>query len=77
MDDPELLRAALEESGLDGERFFALVQPTRSRTSCWKKNTRRSVERGTFGAPTFFVGEEIFFGKDRLRDVEEMILESR
>ena len=41
------------------------------------ENTRRSVERGTFGAPTFFVGEEIFFGKDRLRDVEEMILESR
>jgi len=41
------------------------------------ENTRRSVERGTFGAPTFFVGEEIFFGKDRLRDVEELIMESQ
>ena len=40
-------------------------------------NTQRSVERGTFGAPTFFVGDEIFFGKDRLRDVEETIIEAR
>jgi hypothetical protein len=37
-------------------------------------NTTRSVERGTFGSPTFFVGDAIFFGKDRLRDVEQMIL---
>jgi 2-hydroxychromene-2-carboxylate isomerase len=40
-------------------------------------NTQRSVARGTFGSPTFFVGDEIFFGKDRLRDVEEMILTMR
>ena len=36
-------------------------------------NTERSVARGTFGSPTFFVGDEIFFGKDRLREVEEEI----
>ena len=35
------------------------------------RNTEQSVARGTFGSPTFFVGEEIFFGKDRLREVEE------
>src|SRR5206468_3529637 len=35
------------------------------------ENTERSVERGTFGSRTFFVGDEIFFGKDRLRDVEK------
>jgi len=35
------------------------------------------VERGTFGSPTFFVGAEIFFGKDRLREVEEQILASQ
>ena len=40
-------------------------------------NKERSVERGTFGSPTFFVGDEIFFGKDRLRDVEEMVLATR
>src|SRR5947208_303429 len=42
-----------------------------------RANTERSVERGTFGAPTFFVADEIFFGKDRLRDVEERILDLR
>jgi len=36
-------------------------------------NTQRAFERGAFGIPTFFVGDEIFFGKDRLRDVEEEI----
>jgi 2-hydroxychromene-2-carboxylate isomerase len=40
-------------------------------------NTQRSVERGAFGSPTFLVDDEIFFGKDRLRDVEEMILARR
>jgi 2-hydroxychromene-2-carboxylate isomerase len=38
------------------------------------QNTQASVARGTFGAPTFFVGDEIFFGKDRLRDVEDEIV---
>ena len=76
MDDPNVLRAALDESGLDSERFFELVQ-TQEIKDRLLQNTQRSVERGTFGAPTFFVGEEIFFGKDRLRDVEELILESR
>jgi 2-hydroxychromene-2-carboxylate isomerase len=33
------------------------------------------VSRGTFGSPTFFVGKEMFFGKDQLRDVEESIVE--
>jgi len=42
-----------------------------------RATTERSVARGTFGSPTFFVGDEIFFGKDKLRDVEEAILASR
>ena len=76
MDDPRVFRAALEESGLDGEQFFELVQ-TREIKDELRANTDRSVERGTFGAPTFFVADEIFFGKDRLRDVEERILDLR
>ena len=48
----------------------------RSRTSC-SRTRKRSVARGTFGAPTFFVGDEIFFGKDRLRDVEEEIVAAK
>ena len=76
MDDPSVFRAALEESGLNGERLFELIQ-TREIKDELLANTERSVERGTFGAPTFFVGDDIFFGKDRLRDVEERILELR
>jgi 2-hydroxychromene-2-carboxylate isomerase len=76
MDDPLVLRAALDESGLESERFFELIQTPEIKDRLLQ-NTRRSVERGTFGAPTFFVGAEIFFGKDRLRDVEELILESQ
>jgi hypothetical protein len=37
--------------------------------------TNDAVARGAFGSPTFFVGEEMFFGKDQLRDVEESIIE--
>jgi 2-hydroxychromene-2-carboxylate isomerase len=76
MDDPEVLRAALLESGLPSERLLDLVQTDEVKDQLLE-NTRRSVERGTFGAPTFFVGDEIFFGKDRLRDVEEMIVASQ
>jgi 2-hydroxychromene-2-carboxylate isomerase len=76
MDDPTVLRAALDESGLDSERFFELVQTPEIKEQLLQ-NTQRAVERGTFGAPTFFVGEEIFFGKDRLREVEELITASR
>src|SRR5439155_10003142 len=72
MDDPHVLRAALEESGLDADRFFELVQ-TREIKDELLANTERSVARGTFGAATFFVGGEVFFGKDRLRDVEERV----
>jgi 2-hydroxychromene-2-carboxylate isomerase len=68
-----VLRAALLESGFDAERFGELVQDGDVKARLLD-NTQRSVERGTFGSPTFFVGDEIFFGKDRLRDVEEMIL---
>ena len=57
-------------------RFAELVQDTDVKAQLLD-NTERSVARGTFGSPTFFVEDEIFFGKDRLRDVEEMILAMR
>jgi 2-hydroxychromene-2-carboxylate isomerase len=76
LDDPQVLRAALDESGLNSERFFELVQASEIKDRLLE-NTQRSVERGAFGSPTFFVGEEIFFGKDRLRDVEELIMQLR
>jgi 2-hydroxychromene-2-carboxylate isomerase len=72
LDDPDALRAALAESKLDAEQILALAQTAEVKNGLLA-NTQRSVERGTFGSPTFFVGDEIYFGKDRLRDVEEAI----
>ena len=76
LDDPAVLRAALLDSGFDADRFEELVQDAEVKTRLLD-NTGRSVARGTFGSPTFFVGDEIFFGKDRLRDVEELITATR
>ena len=72
LDDPGVLRAALTQSGLDADAILALTQAQDVKDELLV-NTQRSVERGTFGSPTFFVDGEIYFGKDRLREVEEAI----
>ncbi|WP_184331820.1 2-hydroxychromene-2-carboxylate isomerase [Povalibacter uvarum] len=73
MDDPEVLRSVLKHEGFDAERLMELAQ-TQAIKDQLAANTARSVERGTFGSPTFFVGEEIYFGKDKLGEVEESLL---
>jgi len=73
MDDPAVARAALDESRLDGARLIAMTQEPAVKDRLLA-NTQKSVERGAFGSPTFFVGDEMFFGKYRQRDVEEEIL---
>jgi 2-hydroxychromene-2-carboxylate isomerase len=73
LDDPDVLRAALAESKLDAEQLLTLAQTAEVKNELLV-NTQRSVERGTFGSPTFFVGDAIYFGKDRLRDVEEAVI---
>jgi 2-hydroxychromene-2-carboxylate isomerase len=73
MDDPDVVRAALAQSGFDAASLLARVQEPEVKNSLLQ-NTQEAVARGTFGSPTFFVGAEIFFGKDRLRDVEEEIV---
>jgi 2-hydroxychromene-2-carboxylate isomerase len=73
LDEANIIRAALDASGLDGARTLERIQdPTVKQVLL--ENTERSVARGTFGSPTFFVGDEMWFGKDRLRDVEEEIV---
>jgi 2-hydroxychromene-2-carboxylate isomerase len=72
LDDPAVLKAALLESGLPADRLFELVQTAEVKDALMAE-TQRAVDRGTFGSPTFFVDGEIYFGKDRLRDVEEAI----
>jgi 2-hydroxychromene-2-carboxylate isomerase len=76
LDDMAVWQSVLRAAGFDAETFARLVQDTDVKARLLD-NTTRSVERGSFGSPTFFVGGEIFFGKDRLRDVEEMILATR
>ncbi|MGJ5044770.1 MULTISPECIES: 2-hydroxychromene-2-carboxylate isomerase [unclassified Bradyrhizobium] len=73
MDDPEIAIAAITSSGLDGARLFARAQEPEVKAKL-VENTQRAVERGAFGSPTFFVGNEMFFGKEQLRDVEDYIL---
>jgi 2-hydroxychromene-2-carboxylate isomerase len=73
MDDPQVFREAFLSSGLDIDGLIARAQ----RDDVKKRlieNTSDAVARGTFGSPTFFVGNEVFFGKDSLRNVEEEIV---
>jgi 2-hydroxychromene-2-carboxylate isomerase len=72
LDEPDVIRAALEESRLPAAELLSLASEPGVKQELIA-NTERSVARGTFGSPTFFVGDEIFFGKDRLREVEEEI----
>ncbi len=72
MDDPAVARDVLDAAGLDGAGLLARTQEQEVKDRL-VANTEDSVARGTFGSPTFFVGEEMFFGKDRLREVEEEI----
>ncbi len=72
MDDPEVILEALDRAGLNGASTLARMQDSDVK-EVLMANTQLAFERGAFGAPTFFVNDEIFFGKDRLRDVEEEI----
>jgi 2-hydroxychromene-2-carboxylate isomerase len=73
MDDPEVAMKALSASGLDAARLFARTQEPEVKAKLME-NTQSAVERGAFGSPTFFVGKEMFFGKEQLREVEEMVV---
>jgi len=76
MDDPAVFREAFLASGLDIDRIVARSQQDDVKKKLIE-NTNNAVVRGTFGSPTFFVGDEIYFGKDSLRDVEEEIIAQR
>ena len=73
MDDPAVIKDVLDEAGFDGAALLALGETPEIKERLMA-NTAQAAERGVFGSPSFFVGTEIFFGKDRLRDVEEEIL---
>jgi len=72
MDDLETFRNAFISSGIDIDRLIARAQQDDVKKALIDRTTD-AVNRGAFGSPTFFVGKEMFFGKDQLRDVEESI----
>lgn len=72
MDDPEVAVKALTASGLDAAKLLARSQEPEVKAKLIE-NTQAAVERGAFGSPTFFVGTEMFFGKEQLREVEELV----
>lgn len=73
MDEPDVIRAALDRSGLDGVAILARADDAAVKQRLIE-NTESSVSRGTFGSPTFYIGNEIWFGKERLRDIEDAII---
>lgn len=72
LSDIDVLGKALTEAGLDPARWAALAQDQAVKDRL-KATTEEAVARGVFGAPTFFVGEEMFFGQDRLDFVEDAL----
>jgi len=74
MDDPEIIKSAFEESGLDAEKLMAQMQDPDVKAKLIS-NTEAAAERGVFGIPTFFVEDEMYFGKDNLWQVEEKLSE--
>jgi 2-hydroxychromene-2-carboxylate isomerase len=72
MDDPEVAVKALSASGLNGAKLLTRAQDADVKAKLIA-NTQSAVERGAFGSPTFFVGNEMFFGKEQLREVEELV----
>ena len=72
MDDPDVYAEAMTAAGLDGAALLARTQDADVKAQL-AANTDAAVARGAFGIPTFYVGDEMFFGKDRLAQVEEAL----
>ena len=70
MAEPEVFATAMDKHGLDGQHYLARAQEQEIKQKLID-NTSDAVARGAFGVPTFFVGEEMFFGKERLDQVIE------
>ncbi len=73
MADPATVAAVLGAAGLDGPAILAMTAEQAVKDEL-KALTQAAVERGVFGAPTFFVGDEMFWGQDRLDFVREALL---
>lgn len=75
MGDPDIYAAAMTASGFDGEALAAAYGDPEIKQALMQR-TQDAVDRGAFGIPTFFVGGEMFFGKERLAQVEAAALDA-
>ena len=73
MNDPATVGSVLQAAGLDAPQLLAWCgeQEVKDRL---KAHTQEAIERGVFGAPTMFVGREMFWGQDRLEFVRDALL---
>ena len=65
-----MLQARLDRAGLDGAALIAAAQTPEVKAAL-AEATERAVARGAFGLPTFFIGQEMYFGKERLSQIEQ------
>ncbi|UST99041.1 2-hydroxychromene-2-carboxylate isomerase [Pseudomonas siliginis] len=72
LNDPQTIAAVLTENGLDPQEIIALTNDE-SVKAALKENTEAAIKRGVFGAPSMFIGDQLFFGQDRLDFVEEAL----
>ena len=73
MDDIEVIQSVLKENELPTKDIFEGTQDQNVKNKLIE-NTNYAVEQGAFGAPSFLIDGELFFGKETLQDVEELIL---
>lgn len=72
LNSPAVLAELAREAGLEPEKALARTEHQEIKDAL-RRNTDEAVSRGAFGAPTFFVGEQMFFGNDRLMFVERAL----
>jgi 2-hydroxychromene-2-carboxylate isomerase len=72
MGRPDIVAASLRGAGLPADALFDLAQSPAVKQQLLD-NTQSAFDKGAFGSPAFLVGDDLYFGKDRLRDVEEAI----
>jgi 2-hydroxychromene-2-carboxylate isomerase len=75
MDDPAVIAEVLAAADLPAERLMALAQDQGVKDQL-VANTAAAVARGVFGSPSFFLGDELYFGKDKLGEIEAAVAES-
>jgi 2-hydroxychromene-2-carboxylate isomerase len=73
LNDPGEVAHVLRDIGIKADDFLSRVERSDAKERL-KANTDEAIARGVFGAPTFFVNGEMFFGQDRLDFVEEALL---